>query len=368
LKDEKKIRYLKIDIFILMNQTHQQTGAFEHPLIEKEERFESQKIHESEERISGETIDENFSFKNFEKNLKIFQELEVFLFSPTDENINKAKTLINKYKVSLEKNHIFGMINFAAEHRPFHFRSYYLLLKDTNIDLPNYLDQSDFISYLYLLDVYPKSKINKFKNSNKTIEEYENVFQKDSIFSFVSKDDLASIVILSSSIDLQKQKTRLLYENINLSDLSIFCGSTKCFKYFLINSFQVTNESVKWSIRGGNEEIIQFLEQQGHSFDNFLSFSIEFHHNDLFKWLLENSKNDKIYFSESIDYYNLTILLNFLKTNNIEHYRSKCLISSSKIGILFLIDYFLSHGSDIESHDYLIFHIHHDLFFFIFVS
>jgi hypothetical protein len=246
-----------------MNQSYQSTEESEHSSSEIEEDIKSQKSEESEEVKSLETNEAKFSTKNLEKNPKIFIELEIFLFSPTEEYMKEAQTLINEHKETFEKNHIFGMIENAAQHRPFHLRYYYLLLKDINIHIPNSLYQYEFISYLYLQGICPKNKIRLFQNLTKTIEEYENVFKKDSIFSFVSHDDLESVVFLSSSLDLQTHEANLFYPNINLLDLSIFCGSTKCFKYFFINSFQFTNVSAQWSIRGVNEEIIQYLEHQG---------------------------------------------------------------------------------------------------------
>ena len=52
--------------------------------------------------------------------------------------------------------------------------------------------------------------------------------------------------------------------SISLIDFCCFFGSLKCFKYILLNKCKITEETLKWSISGGNkapQEIRQLLEK-----------------------------------------------------------------------------------------------------------
>ena len=50
------------------------------------------------------------------------------------------------------------------------------------------------------------------------------------------------------------------YYYISLIDFCCFFGSLKCFKYLLLNKGKITEKTLKYSIAGGNQEIINILQ------------------------------------------------------------------------------------------------------------
>ena len=55
--------------------------------------------------------------------------------------------------------------------------------------------------------------------------------------------------------------------SISLIDFCCLYGSLKCFKYLLLNKCEITEKTLKYSIAGGNQEIIVILQQYEHSFE-----------------------------------------------------------------------------------------------------
>ena len=78
--------------------------------------------------------------------------------------------------------------------------------------------------------------------------------------------------------------------DISLIDFCCFFGSLKCFKYLLLNQCKITKATLKYSIAGGNQEIIAILQQNGHSFEECLETSVKYHRYELTNWLNENYK------------------------------------------------------------------------------
>ena len=74
--------------------------------------------------------------------------------------------------------------------------------------------------------------------------------------------------------------------------LSCMFGSVKCFKYYLINGFDISsmsNEIAFAAIFGGNFEIIQIINQNYNvNFGQFFAESIKFHRYSITDWLIQN--------------------------------------------------------------------------------
>ena len=86
----------------------------------------------------------------------------------------------------------------------------------------------------------------------------------------------------------------------SLLQYSAFFSALDCFKFLLSRNANLSYSDgknrtlVQFAIAGGCSEIINILEQREILFSRTLDISIEFHHADLFKWLLKNKYSDKL--------------------------------------------------------------------------
>ena len=74
------------------------------------------------------------------------------------------------------------------------------------------------------------------------------------------------LIIISCSV--------LISEDIkkNRIGASAFLGSIKCFKYLMMNGDEINEDTCRFAVAGGNNEIIHLCEQKGLQFDNCLFF------------------------------------------------------------------------------------------------
>ena len=75
--------------------------------------------------------------------------------------------------------------------------------------------------------------------------------------------------------------------NPTFLEVAAFFGATKCFKYLIQNGNEITDELPYYAIAGGNQEIIEYLKNNGCSFDSpeCLDTSIMFHRYELMEWI-----------------------------------------------------------------------------------
>ena len=103
------------------------------------------------------------------------------------------------------------------------------------------------------------------------------------------------------------------YSSILLIDVCCFFGSLKCFKYLLLNKCEITEFTLKSSIAGGNQEIINILKERQYSFEECLETSVKYHRYELINWLNENYKCKQFPLTRCIEYYNIDAFLYFLE-------------------------------------------------------
>ena len=99
----------------------------------------------------------------------------------------------------------------------------------------------------------------------------ESEEQKE-MFSFLQKDDIDGFISFLSNnptIDIkEEQKLKrggyyfflVGWFVISLIDFCCLFGSLKCFKYLLLNKCEITENTLNYSIAGGNQEIINILK------------------------------------------------------------------------------------------------------------
>ena len=90
------------------------------------------------------------------------------------------------------------------------------------------------------------------------------------------------------------------------------CGSLGALKFLTINNIEVSSETIIWSVRGGHEQMINFLWEQGHSFDRQLWEAVRWHHNKVAFWLMENFECDEIRLPICVWLFNTEMFLFFL--------------------------------------------------------
>ncbi|OHS96920.1 hypothetical protein TRFO_02040 [Tritrichomonas foetus] len=109
---------------------------------------------------------------------------------------------------------------------------------------------------------------------------------------------LQELISFTDNYDLNKTVEKCLYDRCSyifgdtnagcsLIEYSAFYGSIYCFKYLLLNYAKVTPKLAFYAIAGGNVEIIHLCEQKECNFTSTLKIAIQFHHHEIFKWLVE---------------------------------------------------------------------------------
>ena len=174
----------------------------------------------------------------------------------------------------------------------------------------NIKEDTEVLTFIMFPEEFP---INKNKEQN----EMFLLLQKDDIDGFIS------FLSKNPTIDItkeQKLKGGGYYFNlfdwsgsISLIDFCCFFGSLKCFKYLLLNKCEITEKTLKYSIAGGNQEIINILKEKGHSFEKCLETSVKYHRYELTNWLNENYKCKPVSLPTCILYYNIDAFLYFLE-------------------------------------------------------
>ena len=141
---------------------------------------------------------------------------------------------------------------------------------------------------------------------------------------------------------------------ISLIDFCCFFGSLKCFKYLLLNKCEITEKTLKYSIPGGNQEIITILKEKGYSFEECLETSVKYHRYELTNWLNENYKCRPVFLPKCIRYYNIDAFLYFLEhghyINEIDENGRTCLHATLILGSLPIIQYLVEKGANIEAY------------------
>ena len=134
-----------------------------------------------------------------------------------------------------------------------------------------------------------------------------------------------------------------LYDEIFTFLLNISCkyGSIKCFKYLLMNNCKFNNVTTLMAVFGGNNEIIQILNQRNVSFDHLLLYSIAYHRYAISDWLIINFNIEAFHPSRCLLNYNFEAFLLFDQYVQLYKIDDMSIYSAlSFIGILHLLKFF----------------------------
>ena len=250
-------------------------------------------------------MDEYFSFEEIEQNC------ELILESPKFENFKKNFETFLIHKNNYHIQYYIRLFSIFYLTRPKllfmlpHLFSILLNVFHSKItEYKNILQDDSKHSYFW-------NNINEifFKNEKTQIPQTFELFsleenEENDIFEILFHDDtdrFISYLSKNQSIDINTTieipKTHKMHQLIEhfgdnfISYLNICClfGSTKCFKYLILNNCNITNKTPTFSVAGGSTEIIQILNQRNISFKNPSYFaSIIYHRYSLTDWLITN--------------------------------------------------------------------------------
>ena len=311
----------------------------------------------------------------------------------------KNNTMMSEYEIlEEEKKFIKELFNSSGDEEQ---------IKHLNEIFTNYITNSnnDLLYFIYLLNYYSKCRPHQqhvskklfdfvcscFSEQNNEIQQnikntsilkfviFPEEFPKNEseelkeIFLLLQKDDIDGLISFLSrkpTIDITKNQKlegdgyyfyifNLSYY-ISLINFCCFFGSLKCFKYLLLYKCEIKSVGLKntlnYSIAGGNYEIIAILKQNGHSFEECLETSIEYHRYELTNWLHENYECKPVPLPKCIEFYNIDAFLYFLEhghsIDEIDEYNKwTCLHLASFIGDFHIVRSLIESRAHIEAKD-----------------
>ena len=239
-----------------------------------------------------------FSYNSVPEKYQKWAYLEGLIYDGRPNSIEQAKKIINQNNEYSQQSIYYLIIN-AASIRPFSYQIYaelWLSIPTKNMNFPSNL----FTNYLVKRSILPYQCLFGRKFQDKIIEDYENVFSKETLEYIISKDDLASFLSFISSSDNNLTLRTLLnspvsYDtNDNMIDcmsLAAFCGAESIFKYLLeSNHKRITQMTIEYAIRGGKWEIIQQIVKLKYDLSLYLKTAISYNHNSLVRYILTKYK------------------------------------------------------------------------------
>ena len=238
---------------------------------------------------------ESFDDELVSDHFKLCCEIEDLIFEANESSIESAENLLLKNPHVISPTFLSSLLIQAGNVRRFSFKALSKLWKvipKTDKKIPYTL----FTDYLYKLNLIDDQSILWTPNSQ-TAEEIEDIFDNDSIFYSIIKDDLTSFnekvaSLNPSSLVCKINHCDLGIINIHCIDLAAFCGSVQIFKTLFVYGTKMTKETALFAIRGGNIEIIEILIQNGFLFQHCFEVAIKYHRNDIAYWLSENYIHD----------------------------------------------------------------------------
>ena len=286
-------------------------------------------------------------------------EIEGLLFDGSHECWDKAMELIPKLKNPIL---ISNLILALGEVFPLSFQELYLFcisLKNKNLICTNqiFLDTSvplySYIGdYLVKKGIFTKEQLPNLKPVKRTVDEYQNPLYKNDLAIAIYKDDVNTLNEISKKKNLEKEAISFMNdEHLSCLAFAAFVGAEKVVTYLVKNFYEIDEEVIDWAVRGGNENIIQFLASKNASFDNQLENAILYHRNQLFHWLVKNYHSDeKINIAWCVEMFNTEILIYLLSEgHNINERGSKqrtALIEASILNNTVLARFFVNRGAD----------------------
>lgn len=210
--------------------------------------------------------------------------------SSFEENMHIIKNGLNKYNYYISR-----CINKAATFKLSKWPLYYKLIKELNIQKSNITAQF-FRDYIMLHQVKEYKPF--ILGENKTLEEIESVFDKNSsayaaatnnlsYFTNGNLDKLALTQIYFMPFDNEFIYTEKIGQQFNLLNIAALHGSIDVFNYLLASDFEISSKTTICSLIGGNIDIAtRCLEEQW--ITDSIHVAIASHQNNMLNHLVSN--------------------------------------------------------------------------------
>ena len=214
------------------------------------------------------------------------------------EIISKIREYIDTTKVSL--NYFYMLLIYYMLIRPKNRKTYYTLIHSINQIDDN---KKCFIRHLSakwgdLSCKFISPQIEQlFLNKQKIDDSAFSIYNDDNFKNILLNDDIDELTnIISMQVDFYYNKKIPTDPQLDwvksqsfqsLLSICALYGSTQCFKYFISNGTDISEDICLFAVAGGNSEIIHILQQKEQKFNN-ASFetAIKFHRNDIADWII----------------------------------------------------------------------------------
>ena len=251
------------------------------------------------------------SFANdISQNLLLYQEFENLVWECTAESINKAKELLKNIDIQYVQKLIF----FISNKRILSYKILADLYKETGKTIIS-LSQYDTLSQYFLTTNYFNKSQFSYKDvkCEYTLDDFNEPIKEGTIWKLILDDDPSEFCsfISINNILINDETFTLFHHTFHIADFVIFCGSINILKFMMINNYNISRNAIGMAFQSGKEEIIELLESHKFSFDNQLTNAIEYHHNNLALWLLDNYHCEKVTHIECILWYNTEMFFIF---------------------------------------------------------
>ncbi|EAY00676.1 hypothetical protein TVAG_208680 [Trichomonas vaginalis G3] len=126
----------------------------------------------------------------------------------------------------------------------------------------------------------------KFENFEPEIEEeiILNLYSTKSPLYYIAWDKVDDLKYKFPNLDINAQ----LYSKITPLDCSIKHGSELCFKYLKNLGAKYTDNSEKYAVQGGNNNIFMQMIEDGKTFDKMIDTALNYHHYEFVEYLKSN--------------------------------------------------------------------------------
>ncbi|EAY14067.1 hypothetical protein TVAG_478920 [Trichomonas vaginalis G3] len=257
-------------------------------------------------------------FDKYDEDIRKYSYIENEICSITDSKVEFLANYILQ-KFSNEMEYIFSLVCYVADIRPFSWKSLVKLIRS----LPNYetikVKTGRFSEFLIKEKIITQRRPRCYQYANIDEVLIEEEFEKDTIPYYIRNDDLDKLIEKLSENNLDfSVNFKLRDKEMTMLDISAFYGSSNTFKYLVMNDIKLTNKTAKYSVMGGNYEIVRISQQKGSDFSQCLMKAIQSHNNDIAYWISENYNYDLLNFFEVYHSFNTFCLNYFLKIKKID--------------------------------------------------
>ncbi|EAX92064.1 hypothetical protein TVAG_460240 [Trichomonas vaginalis G3] len=277
------------------------------------------------------------------------------LKTENEEEINKIYKMIKTELIDSKKclpytiiSHILCIIPFKNRYT----KAYFSLVK---LIYDNYQVNEEIkipFSIRYLFYIEYGIKLSKEDDFETIKSEYHDINTDDTIYRAIMYNDLERFIFFTEREGFDKDEMLQSFLcpfshcfGFSLLEVCCYHGAVDCFKLLRTKfNSKITETCLEFSFLGGNAEIMSECLKYQKPNEKCMEYAIISHNIDFVTYLM-NEYNIKINLEYCGKYKNLdSMLVYFDQTNDINN----CFINLARFNIPSLLEYFLSHGANIN--------------------